>query len=365
MAPTNLNHTCRAAEGHAGSLIDYFMVSLSVRPLIGTCEVVLDTPWGPHYGVMLKISTDVNKVLVWDVTQPHRTKDSFARKAEQAQLDEEEANRATARRPAGMRVEDEVHGDPAVWNAVAATSSSEAAESTCTARQSQARGACTEFSEHAGIAKVANQIGQAFEAWGRTSNAYFQAMADYLDEAGPASLSPHVVPRAYRQVPKGAFPDFHKKPVLPKNRPPLHCIVMPGGGNMETRLWMSAAVWLKVLGQTTDLATQHHACYAAQRLSFFCQATDSAALHTIGQLVEEDLQAFLHTVLKIFCGLQNGTRPDVQPALTLAMRFAEQAAVQGRDKCKSRLHEWLTIALKRGAGQAHKWSNAPNALPAL
>ena len=29
------------------------------------------------------------------------------------------------------------------------------------------------------------------------------------------------------------------------------------------------------------------------------------------------------------------------------------------------LHEWLTTALKRGAGQAHKWSNAPNALPAL
>ena len=106
MAPTNLSHTCRAAEGHAGSLIDYFMVSSSVRPVISSCEVVLDTPWGPHYGVMLKISTDVNKVLVWDVSQPHRSKESFARKAEQAQLDEEEVNQATARRPAGLRVQD-------------------------------------------------------------------------------------------------------------------------------------------------------------------------------------------------------------------------------------------------------------------
>ena len=200
---------------------------------------------------------------------------------------------------------------------------------------------------------------------GQDIQCLFPTMADNGDEAGPGSHLPHIVPRAYRQVPKGAFPDFHKKPLLPKNRPPLHCIVMPGGGNMETRLWMAVTVWLKVLGKTTDIATQHHACFAAQRLSFFCQATDSAALHTIGQIAEEDLQAFLHTVVKIFSELQTRTRPDVQPALTLAMRFAEQATVQGRDKCKTRLHEWLTTALKQGAGQAHKWSNAPNAFPAL
>ena len=127
---------------------------------------------------------------------------------------------------------------------------------------------------------------------------------------------------------------------------------------------MAVTVWLKVLGKTTDIATQHHACFAAQRLSFFCQATDSAALHTIGQIAEEDLQAFLHTVVKIFSELHTRTRPDVQPALTLAMRFAEQATVQGRDKCNTRFHECLQTGC-RSSTQMVQRSQRPPGAPAL
>ena len=70
--PTDSNYTCKGAEGARDTLIDYFLVSASLRPLVQSCHVVLDTPWGPHLGVILNLSTELDKVMAWQMSKPKK-----------------------------------------------------------------------------------------------------------------------------------------------------------------------------------------------------------------------------------------------------------------------------------------------------
>ena len=61
--PEGSSHTCRTGGGQKPDIIDYFMVSACIRPLIQRCEVIKSVPWGPHYGVKLVLNIDFESVL--------------------------------------------------------------------------------------------------------------------------------------------------------------------------------------------------------------------------------------------------------------------------------------------------------------
>ena len=61
--PEGPSHTCRTGKGQKPDIIDYFMVSACIRPLIQRCEVIKSVPWGPHYGVKLVLNIDFESVL--------------------------------------------------------------------------------------------------------------------------------------------------------------------------------------------------------------------------------------------------------------------------------------------------------------
>ena len=61
--PEGSSHTCRTGRGQKPDIIDYFMVSACIRPLIQKCEVIKSVPWGPHYGVKLVLNIDFESVL--------------------------------------------------------------------------------------------------------------------------------------------------------------------------------------------------------------------------------------------------------------------------------------------------------------
>ena len=73
--PTNSTYTCKGAKGAKDTLIDYFIVSVALRPLILRCEVVLDVPWGPHLGLILTLSTRIDQMLAWQLSKPGSKKD--------------------------------------------------------------------------------------------------------------------------------------------------------------------------------------------------------------------------------------------------------------------------------------------------
>ena len=61
--PEGSSHTCRTGGGQKPDIIDYFMVSARIRPLIEKCEVLKSVPWGPHYCVKLDLNIDFESVL--------------------------------------------------------------------------------------------------------------------------------------------------------------------------------------------------------------------------------------------------------------------------------------------------------------
>ena len=62
VAPVSSTHTCRTGRGRKPDIIDYFLVSTLIRPLILKCEVVKSVPWCPHFGVRLVLNIDFEVV---------------------------------------------------------------------------------------------------------------------------------------------------------------------------------------------------------------------------------------------------------------------------------------------------------------
>ena len=49
-------------------IIDYFLVSTLIRPLIQKCEIVNSVPWGPHHGVKLTLNINFGSVVSRQLT---------------------------------------------------------------------------------------------------------------------------------------------------------------------------------------------------------------------------------------------------------------------------------------------------------
>ena len=61
--PGGTTHTCCVGKGQKPDIIDYFLVSTLIRPLIQKCEIVKSVPWGPHPGVKLTLSIKFESVV--------------------------------------------------------------------------------------------------------------------------------------------------------------------------------------------------------------------------------------------------------------------------------------------------------------
>ena len=59
----NHTHTCRVGKGQKPDIIDCFLVSTLIRPLLQKCEIVKSAPWDPHYGVKLTLSINFESVV--------------------------------------------------------------------------------------------------------------------------------------------------------------------------------------------------------------------------------------------------------------------------------------------------------------
>ena len=66
--PEGTTHTCCAGKGQKPDIIDYFLVSTLIRPLIQQCEIVNSVPWGPLYGVKLTLNINFGWVVSRQLT---------------------------------------------------------------------------------------------------------------------------------------------------------------------------------------------------------------------------------------------------------------------------------------------------------
>jgi len=65
--PRDTEITCTAGNG---SLIDYAVISISIKPLLECCEYIQHLPWGSHMGIRLKLSPELQHIKVRTLIQP-------------------------------------------------------------------------------------------------------------------------------------------------------------------------------------------------------------------------------------------------------------------------------------------------------
>ena len=72
---SNSDFTCRGKLGETGgSMIDYFIISKKLVPLVRLLVAVFDVPWGPHFGLTLTLYAKPSEVWQRILIQPSMPK---------------------------------------------------------------------------------------------------------------------------------------------------------------------------------------------------------------------------------------------------------------------------------------------------
>ena len=131
---------------------------------------------------------------------------------------------------------------------------------------------------------------------------------------------------------KRSYPVFKILPIVPRTKHPINCSILPGGSNIETRLWKTFVVWVKILGKSDPSSRLHeHAVYAANRITEFMLGNDSATEHTLSQLEVEELAEIMQSAMQVVLDFASNCKPDVKHLCDLAHKFAGRALQRGID----------------------------------
>ena len=157
VTPEGSSHTCRTGRGQKPDIIDYFMVSACIRPLIQKCEVIKSVPWGPHYGVKLVLNIDFESV--------------FSR-----QLVGKSADAITTRWAQHWKVRTLTCWMKPTHHFGKQQDSKctfEGRKPRCSLGQEAAEAACSQYATAVGTLEASNELGHALETWSDATAHYW------------------------------------------------------------------------------------------------------------------------------------------------------------------------------------------------
>ena len=217
------SHTCRTGRGQKPDIIDYFMVSACIRPLMQKCEVIKSVPWGPHYGVKLVLNIDFESVLSRQLVGKISRRSHHKVRATHEGLDTDLMEEA----------------DPTLLDV----------------GQETAEAACSQYANAVGFLEESDESGHALETWS-------DATAQYWASSG----------RVGQLTPSGKFAKFRMRPVLGETFMPLGCVILEGGVNAELRAWKAFGQWVNTIRKAFPVTDPpEHARYAARKIVNFMQ----------------------------------------------------------------------------------------------
>ena len=153
--PGKTTHTCRVGKGQKPDIIDHFLVSTLIRPLIQKCEIVKSVPWGPHYGVKLTLNINfgsvVSRQLIGNISKRNRHNTNVL-EGQGTQYIEE--------------------ADPAIWNEARRNCVFEGKKPRCQDGQEDTQAACSQYAHVCGFLEEADELGHALETWSDATNQY-------------------------------------------------------------------------------------------------------------------------------------------------------------------------------------------------
>ena len=143
---------------------------------------------------------------------------------------------------------------------------------------------------------------------------------------------------------------------------PLGCVILEGGGNAELRAWKAFGQWINTIRKAFPVTDPpEHARFAASQCSdtLSMKVMDDLSATERWSLVEES------TLLVISFLKEEGYGAQCHMLTERVRRLAERALQKGLEYSRRATHKWLSQALQRGAGQAHRWCGKEDALPDL
>ena len=247
-------HTCRTGKGQKPDIIDYFLVSTFMRPLIQKCEIVKSVLWGPHYGVKLVLNFNfesvVSRQLVGKISKRSRHNTNALQ---------------------GQNTYHTEEADPALWNEARRNCVFEGKKPRCQDGQEDTQAACYQYASACGFLEEADELGDALETWS-------DATTQHWVKVGRTC-----------QIPlSGKVANIRMEPVLGETFMPVACVILEGGGNAELRAWKAFGQWV-IRKVSPKSVTPEHALYAARKTVIFSQGGD-----TLSKKVMEDLSSAEH-----------------------------------------------------------------------
>ena len=137
-------HRCRTGLGQKPDIIDYFLVSTLIRPLILKCEVVKSVPWGPHYGEWITLNIDLDYVVSRQLI-----------------------GKISKRRGQGSDQTEEAC--PAIRDEARRKCVFDSKKPPCQDGQEEAKTACSQYDIAVGFQEEADTLGHALETWSDTT----------------------------------------------------------------------------------------------------------------------------------------------------------------------------------------------------
>ncbi len=373
ITPDNSPITCRgglAEEG--GSLIDYIVASNKVLPLIERVWADLEAPWGPHYGLRVKLKGRADLVMVDrlvrnNVLDRGRAGHDTGAKEEEVAGDEvseipassgplsgsgRRSTRTGKVAPSG-RGFDERDVDDAMWEQEFAAAAAEARVGG--ALQGKVAIAIDDYAKQTGIYDEAERLGDNLTTWAR-------AMQRCVRRATGGGA----VEAAERGRPWCGTPEIRRVPLL-EGRPKRRFIDGAGGGAAHTRIWKTLARRLKEVECWSR--RDKSKCTALGATMAFIEKVlnggDGFVDDAMQHIDEENRWTLLGELNLALRAATEGEEFDAADGMALLDRLAAAATRRSNTLAAEGFKRWIKKSLRDGGKEAHRWANAPNALPAL
>ena len=309
----------------AGSLIDFGVASKCLAPYILSFLVDTSVPWGPHDGLRLRLGRDPRAVMVRALTRPRPLK--FAWQVPH-RSPSKELSWQDAKQEAIQRVGTAMQPDSDVWRL----------------QQAAAR--------ELGIEAEATELAMDLATWARATE--FQALAR-LGVHGEA---------AEPYLGRAAATKFKLRPLLSRPRLVAESLRIPGGYGVAARLWATCrALSSKLLSAMRRDALVPEICLMRSRIVALT-LRDDAGLRSAWEAIGEkaDMIAGMFAILAA-CS-PTATVSSLEAAIGAFERLERKEMRLAQERANEAWHAWVAQSISKGAKQAHRWANRPNAVAA-
>ena len=345
-------------------MIDYFIVSISLLGLVLSVLADFSSEWAPHYGIELTLRAMAKDILNLELAKPSMPKDlamydadafeenSFQVKGKaKCKLDQKRQREAKFEE---VRLRDINNG--MLWDKLfSETPLRNVVPSFANSTSTQVS---SYFEKMVGEQVGENKLTNNFAIWCQTLQAYYFAKCG---ETPPANIAP-----------LGMLPAVVRKKILRPAKSDVAKLLLPGGGDLSSRIWAGIRVQVKALSRWCDNK-------AFDTPAFF-DAVATLSNFVFLETGEKNTDAFCRAWqlstgmerLQVRCEIMflceaaiNHENYESTDLLGILGTISFRAVKEGKAKAKKAHEDFIAKALVGSAGLGHKLAKVDTALPPL